>query len=125
MRLLGIDYGSKRVGIALSDEAGVMAFPHSVLPNDERLLTLITQLVIDKNVQAIVVGHSLDRTGNTNEIHVAVEALMVDLTLALGVPIHLQPEHYTTKQALRDQGRNDKLDASAAALILNSYITQK
>ena len=66
-----------------------------------------------------------DKEGNPNAIHAAVEALMTDLTLSVGIPIHLQPEQYTTQEAVRLQGRNDKVDASAAAIILNSYITQQ
>jgi len=124
MRKMGIDYGSKRVGIALTDEGGRMAFPHEVFPNDADLQKKIEKLISEKEVVEIVIGHSLDREGNPNKIHTAVEALMMDLTLSIGIPIHLQPEQYTTQEAVRLQGRNDKVDASAAAIILNSYLTQ-
>ncbi len=122
---MGIDYGSKRVGIALTDEGGVMAFPHGVLPNDTHLQKTIENLISEKEVAEIVIGHSLDREGNPNAIHTAVEGLMMDLTLSVGIPIHLQPEQYTTQEAVRLQGRNDQVDASAAAIILNSYLTQQ
>lgn len=122
---MGIDYGSKRVGIALTDEGGHMAFPHGVLPNDTKLQAAIEQLITEKNVTEIVIGHSLDREGNPNKIHEAVESLMMDLTLSVGLPIHLQPEQYTTQEAVRLQGRNDQVDASAAAIILNSYLTKQ
>lgn len=125
MRKMGIDYGSKRVGIAFTDEEGRMAFPHAVLPNDAKLQKTIENLIAEKGVTEIVIGHSLDREGNPNEIHKAVEALMMDLTLSVGLPIHLQPEQYTTQEAVRLQGRNDQVDASAAAIILNSYLTQQ
>lgn len=121
---MGIDYGSKRVGIALTDEGGVMAFPHSVLPNDKDLQNTIEKIIADEKVAEIVMGHSLDREGEPNAIHTHVEALMMDLTLSIGIPIHLQPEQYTTQEATRLQGKNDQVDASAAAIILNSYITQ-
>jgi RNase H-fold protein (predicted Holliday junction resolvase) len=49
---------------------------------------------------------------------------MSDLTLQVGVPVHLEPEQYTTQEAVRFQGRNEKTDASAAAIILNSFITR-
>jgi len=122
---MGIDYGSKRVGIALTDEGGVMAFPHGVLPNDTHLQKTIENLISEKEVAEIVIGHSLDREGNPNAIHTAVEGLMMDLTLSVVIPIHLQPEQYTTQEAVRLQGRNDQVDASAAAIILNSYLTQQ
>jgi len=121
---MGIDYGSKRVGIALTNEAGNMAFPHGVLPNDDKLQSAIEKIITEKAVTEIIIGHSLDCDGNPNKIHAAVEALMIDLTLSVGLPIHLIPEQYTTQAALRTQGRNDLTDASAAALILDSYLTK-
>lgn len=122
MRKMGIDYGSKRVGIALSDEGGKMAFPNSVLPNDTKLKEAIIGLIDKEKVGEVVIGHSLDKEGKENKIHEAVEGLMLDITLETGVPVHLEPEQYTTQAALRLQGRNDKTDASAAALILDAYL---
>ena len=121
---MGIDYGSKNVGIALTDESGTMAFPHGVLPNNDKLQEEIERLIAEKSVTEIVIGHSLNRDGTPNEIHAQVEALMMDLTLSLGIPIHLQPEQYTSQEAKRIQGKNSQIDASAAAIILNSYLTQ-
>lgn len=124
MRYLGIDYGTKRVGVALSDESGTMAFPKIVLSNDERLVSALVALIEEESVGTVVIGHSLNREGAANPVHEAVTELMGDLTLETGVPIHLEPEQYTTQESLRIQGRTDKTDASAAALILNSYLTK-
>ncbi len=125
MRLLGIDFGKKRVGISLTDEQGMMAFPHGVYNNDFTLLNRITALINEKQVGEIVIGHSLDLEGKPNQIHKAVEELVTDLTLETGLPIHLEPEQYTTQAALRIQGRNDMTDAAAATLILENFITRK
>lgn len=125
MRKMGIDYGSKRVGIAFTDEGGLMAFPHGVLVNTRNLQKEIENLIAEKGVSEIVIGHSLNREGQPNPIHAKVEELMTDLTLSVGLPIHLQPEQYTTQEATRIQGKNDQVDASAATIILNSYITQQ
>jgi putative Holliday junction resolvase len=122
---MGIDFGSKKVGIALTDESGSMAFPHGVVPNDSKLLGAICNLVTEKNVAEIVIGHSLGYEGKVNPIHDAVEAFMLDLTLELGVPIHLEPEQYSTQQAIRIQGKNAHTDAAAAAIILDSFITKR
>lgn len=124
MRLLGIDYGTKRVGLALSDEQGLMAFPHKVLPNDAKLIKAIEELVKEKIVEKIIIGHSLGRDGAPNPIHERVMEFIGDLTLNIGIPIELEPEQYTTKEATRFQGKNDMTDASAASIILNSYITR-
>lgn len=122
---MGIDYGTKRVGVALSDESGAMAFPHIVLDNNEELLTKLESLIEDRNVKIIVIGHSLGRDGLPNKLHTAVEELIGDLTLRVGLPIHLHPEQYSTQEAMIGQGRNSQTDASAAAIILNSFITKK
>jgi putative holliday junction resolvase len=125
MRFLGIDYGSKRVGLALSDEAGKMAFPHKVLPNSPTLLKELEGIINEKAVSEIVIGHSLDKNSQPNKIQAAIENLVTDLTLATGLPIHLEPEQFSTQAALQIQGRNDMTDAAAAALILDGFITRR
>ncbi len=122
---MGIDYGTKRVGVALSDESGKMAFPHIVLNNDEKLLNELVALIEERKVGEIVIGHSLNKEGEPNAVHAEVEELIADLTLQVGVPVHLEPEQYSTQEAIRTQGRNTQTDASAAAIILNSYISRK
>ena len=122
MRHLGIDYGSKRVGIAVSDAAGSMAFPKTVLANDEQLLTEIGELIDVYEVAVVVIGHSLDTKSTPNAIQSEIDELVTDMTLQFGLPVHLEPEQFTTQQALRIQGRNDQTDASAAALILDSFL---
>ena len=125
MKFLGIDYGSKRVGLALSDDSGTMAFPHSVLKNDDSFLSTLCKLIESEGVREVVIGESHDTDGRPNEIQSAINELVGDLTLQVGIPVHLQPEQFTTQEAVRFQGRTDKTDASAAAIILNSYLTKK
>lgn len=125
MKRMGIDFGTKKVGIALTDDSGTMAFPHAVLANDATLLSQIESLVAERGVREIVIGHSLDNKGNPNPVHKAVESFMADLTLSLGLPIHLEPEQYSTQQATQIQGKTDHTDAAAAALILDSFITKQ
>ena len=124
MKKMGIDYGKKRVGIAFTDDGGHMAFPYDTLANDKDLLKNLLKLIEERAVTEIVIGHSLNGDGVPNEIHKAVEELMTDLTLECGLPIHLEPEQYSTQEAIQLQGRTSKTDASAAAIILNSFITR-
>ncbi len=121
---MGIDYGKKRVGISVTDEQGMMAFPHGVIKNDSQLLQEIVSIINEKKVTKIIIGYSLDREGKPNEIHSAAEELITDLTLETGLPIHMEPEQYTTQAALRIQGRNDMTDASAATIILENFIAR-
>lgn len=125
MRILGIDYGSKRVGVALTDESGSMAFPHVVLPNTPNLLRELEHIITEKKVGLIVIGHSIDKENKPNKIQAAIEELMTDLTLATGLPVELQAEQFSTQAALQIQGRTTMTDAAAAALILDSYLTQR
>ena len=60
MKKMGIDYGSKKIGVALSDDGGTMAFPHEVVPNNSEFLGYIKNLVEDIGVTEIVIGHSLN-----------------------------------------------------------------
>jgi len=122
MRYMGIDYGTKRVGIALSDEAGLMAFPEIVLPNDTGLVDAVEKLATEKSVGAFVLGHSIHTDGTPNQVATAAEEFMTDLTLRMGLPVHLQPEQYSTQEAKRYQGKTDMVDAAAAAIILNNYL---
>ncbi len=122
---MGIDYGHKKVGVAFSDESGTMAFPHGVISNDAKLFPTLLKLIKEKNVGEIVIGHSLDKDGKENKIHSSVEELMMQITLELGLPVHLEPEQYSTQQAIRIQGKTAQTDAAAAAIILDSFITRK
>lgn len=125
MRFLGIDYGGKRVGVACSDEGGRMAFPLIVLENNADLIKELERIIEEKGVKEIVIGHSLDRSNHANPVQEEINELVTDLTLVAGLPVHLEPEQYTTQAALREQGRNVMTDASAAALILDSFLTKR
>lgn len=125
MRKLGIDFGTKKVGLALTDQAGNMAFPHSVVPNDAELLDVVTALIADEGVIEIVVGHSIANDGTPNAVHAHTEAFIADVTLRSPVPIHLEPEQMTTAQAAKVTGKNDQTDAAAAAVILNSWLEKQ
>jgi len=136
MRHLGIDYGTRKVGIALSDEAGQMGFPKGVIPNTPRLLDEIAALIRDERVGMLVIGESLDFSGNENPVAQEAKAFAFALKTATGVPIEWEPEMMTTQEARRGPGQADgkpdrkprdhsPVDASAAALILTSYLTKK
>lgn len=123
MKYLGIDYGAKRVGIALSDDGGSMAFPKSVISAQDNLIGAIQKICADEKVEMIVIGESKDYAGNENPIMTAVHALKKDLE-ELGHTVRLEPELMTSVEAQHIQGNNNMNDASAAAIILQSYINK-
>ncbi len=125
MKRMGIDFGSKKIGVAVTDDSGVMAFPKEVVRNDGKFLLYIEKFVYSNKIDEIVIGHSLNNEGKPNLIHSAVEELMMGITLSLGIPVHLEPEQYSTQQAIHLQGRSDMTDAAAASLILDGFITRQ
>lgn len=120
MKYLGIDYGTKKIGVARSDESGVMAFPVSVIPNDAGHKTLFA-LIAQEQPDVIVIGESKNLVGTDNPLATAIGELVTDMTLEFGVPVHTAPEHFTSVEARRNTKR-ELADASAAALILQGFI---
>jgi len=136
MRLLGIDYGTKRTGIALSDEGARVAFPHIILNTRKNLLEEITTIVREHGVQKIVIGESKDFSMKDNLIMHDVKELQQDLENELKISVELHPEFMTSTQVTnthfgavrKDTREGDKerrvhnIDARAASIMLQSYI---
>ena len=122
MRLVGIDYGKKRVGLAVSDEQAKFALPHSVVPNDGKLIPTVLELCKKLAPEAIIVGESRNLDGKENEILHEIMMFRQALEDQSGLRVYLEPEFYTSAEAERVQGKNAMHDASTAALILKSYI---
>ena len=132
MRYLGVDYGSSKIGLALSDEAGTMGFPHSVISNTPRLLDELCALIAKENVGAVVLGESRTLAGGDNPIAEHARALGQQLVERAGVPVFYESEVFTSAEARRAPAKEPKsrapkarenVDASAAALILTSYLS--
>jgi putative holliday junction resolvase len=121
MRHLGIDYGSKRVGIALSDEKGEFAIPFIVLKNSKTLVDEILDIAEENRVEKIILGESKNYKGEPNSIH--EKSLELKKTLeGEGWIVEFEPEFMTSAHVEKLQGKTDTLDSSAAALILQSYL---
>lgn len=120
-RIMAIDFGSRRVGIASTDESGEFALPRAVIPNTEHLLAEVVKLAREWQIEKVVVGESKNLDGTPNPIHKDATDF-VALLKTEGFEIEFHPEVYTSMEAKQLQGKNDMTDASAAALILKSYI---
>ncbi len=121
---MGIDYGSKRIGIANSDEAGQFAIPFVVIKNSENSIKEILEIAEKNFIKEIIMGESKNYKGEANKI--LPESLNFKKELeAKGYTVHLELEFMTSVNAERFQGKNDMLDASAAALILQSFLDKK
>jgi putative Holliday junction resolvase len=124
MRYLGIDFGEKRVGIALSDEDGKIAFPNVVLVNDGDLMKNIVDLCMKNAVEVVVMGESRDYKGQINSIMWKIEGFKKQLEM-IGFKVVFEPEFMTSVQASQITGENKMLDASAAAIILQAYLNRE
>lgn len=125
MRLLGIDFGEKRIGIALSDEQANFAFPHSVVLNDKNAIREIKKICEKNNVKKIILGQSLNYSNQPNPVMEKIALFKTLLEKEMGLPVIYQTETLTTQEAKRLQGNIEKIDASAAALILRSFIEKQ
>ncbi len=123
MRYLGIDFGEKRVGIAMSDEDGKIAFPSAVLVNNQDLLKNITDLCVGNAIKAVVMGESRNYQGQINPIMWKIEGFKKQLE-TIGFKVIFEPEFMTSVQASQITGENKMLDASAAAIILQAYLNR-
>ncbi|MDB5190435.1 MAG: methionyl-tRNA synthetase/methionyl-tRNA synthetase C-terminal region/beta chain [Parcubacteria group bacterium] len=130
MKYIGIDYGTKKTGVAFSDDAGQMGFPHGTLITTPRLPEELAALIKEKGAEAIVMGESRNFSGNDNPVAEDARKLGDELAKLAGIPVHFEPETYTTQEARRypDGSRMEgspDVDASAAALILTGFFERE
>ncbi len=121
MKYLGIDYGTKKVGIAISDDKQQFSFPLVVLDNTKELISEIEEICKENNIVKIIVGESKNFAQKENEVMKEILPFVEKLK-KLGLKVVMHPEFMTSQEAERLQGKNLMHDASAAALILKSYL---
>jgi putative Holliday junction resolvase len=138
VRILGIDYGARRIGLALSDATATLASPWRLLsrpPSDADTLRLVADEVArlaaaEDGLEAVVVGWPRRLDGSPNDQTPRVEAFARALAARSAVPVILQDERLSSREAEqrlaareRDwRRRKPKLDAAAAAVILQDYL---
>ena len=138
MRILGIDYGQRRIGLALSDATGLLARPWKTLMREgnpsqvaSALAAEISALVAEADgLEAVVLGFPRRLNGDEHEQSVVVREVARHLRPAIAVPLHLQDERLSSREAEDLLARTEKdwrkrkaaLDAAAAAVILQDYL---
>ena len=129
-RLLGIDYGEVRVGIALSDPMRIISKPYKVLPNKDNLFEEINDIIKNEGVGKVVLGLPLNLKGEDSKKTIEVREFKEKLQNFLEVPIEFYDESYTTSEAtdiLKKMGYDSKqrrkvIDMMAASIILKGYM---
>lgn len=124
-KILGVDFGTKKIGIAVSDKDGNFALPKLVLQNDKDLIQNTGKIIQDEDIEEVVIGESLDYKGEENVVMEGAKKFANELKERFNVVIHFEPEFLTSHQARSIQGDGKMIDASAAALILQSFLDKK
>jgi putative Holliday junction resolvase len=131
-RILGIDYGSKRIGLAISDETGQIAFPLSVLENisQRRVAEEITKIIAERKVDSIVLGLPINLDGTRGIAAENIERFAEVLKKQVSIPVAFWDERLSTKIAeramieggMRRERRRQCIDRATAQIILQSYL---
>ena len=131
MRILGLDYGLKNVGVAVSDETATFAFPKDIFKNDEKIFTKIARIIEEDGISKIVVGDP-----GQNTISDQVKNFVKKIEENFKLPVFLEKEFMTSSHVSQAMGKKPvarltkneksiKRDDSAAALILQRFLDRK
>jgi len=127
MRILGIDYGDKKIGLAFGDSFVHVAVPLDVVPNfGEKTIEVFAKKVVVEDIDAIVVGVPLTTGDHHSSIQLEkTRKFIAALEQVVSIPIFEEDESYTTAESIRlqlEEGSEAKEDALAAMLIVQAYM---
>ena len=132
MRILALDHGTVRIGVAISDELGMLAHPLEFFPAQPAatLFDRLKALIREREVSLILVGFPRNMDGSTGVAARKVEEFVVLLREAIAIPVRTWDERLTSMQAHRmlaetgksERERRGRVDSSAAAVLLQSYL---
>jgi len=136
MRVLGIDYGDKNIGLAISDPTGIIAQPHSIIKvtSLKKAANDIVEIIKEKNIEKIVIGLPLDMSGNIGNSAEKVQQFGDLIEKRINISIEYWDERFSSngvERILRDAGidkrqkRKKVIDKMAAAYILQGYLDNK
>lgn len=134
MRFLGIDYGTRRIGLATGDELGIATPVPALVESDAAARRrALAAVVKTRRIGEIVLGHPLNMDGSAGFKAKEIEAFAEELRAEFGLPVHLVDERLTSHIA--ESGMNQKqlreirakgiIDSRAAAVILQDYLDQR
>lgn len=123
MRILGIDYGAKRIGVALSDEGAGFAFPAETIPNDVTAIDRIAKICTREGVRTIVIGDTHAANDAENAITKEANAFAASVQRFTRLPVEMVREAFSSAEAARFAPKGKEHDdAAAAAIILQRYL---
>jgi putative Holliday junction resolvase len=132
MRILALDHGTKRIGVAVSDELKMLAQPLEYIPAEPfaEFLERLRELLQEKQVEMVLVGMPRNMDGSYGPAALKVQDFVAALKAAITVPVQTWDERLTSVQAnrlliegnVRRQKRKEKVDKMAAAILLQAYL---
>ena len=132
MRIMALDHGTRRIGVAVCDELKIFATPLEYIPADdmEKVIERLLQLIREKEVELILVGMPRNMDGTLGQAAEKVNAFIAALSPAITTPIKKWDERLTSVMAnrallegnVRRADRKEKVDMMAAAILLQSYL---
>ena len=136
MRYLGLDLGSRTLGVAVSDKTGLIASNLEIIRHNEeydRLVSDVKKLVEDLEIDEIVLGYPKNMDGSEGEKAILSKEFKENLSKVIDKPIHLQDERLTTKSAtdmliqgnVSRKNRKKVIDSVAASIILQSFLDRR
>ncbi|NLH41204.1 MAG: Holliday junction resolvase RuvX [Planctomycetes bacterium] len=133
MRYLAIDYGMKRTGLAVCDAGETIASPLAVVQGHKDLIQRIRRIATSEGIEAVVLGLPLNMDGTEGPQAKLVRNFGKELGRQLGIPVHFQDERLSSFEAeqrilemdLSRAKKKERLDALAAADILQTFLDQK
>ena len=134
-RIMGIDYGEKRIGIALSDPLLTFAYPYITIQNDLALMNNLSVIIKEKNVSKIILGLPSSRFKASDMLAMKVRNLKNEIESNLNIEVQLWDEEYSSilaeqkiiESVTKKTKRKDKelIDKQSAAIILQEYLDSK
>jgi putative holliday junction resolvase len=126
MNYLGIDYGLKRIGLAMCENDSFIAFPFCVLENKKEVIFLIKKITEEHDIHIIVIGNPLNLNMSKSDQSVLTLKFKEKLEKEVNCDVVLENEMFTTKEAeqylVNDKKRKENIDKISASLILQSYL---
>jgi putative Holliday junction resolvase len=132
MRILALDHGSKRIGVAVSDETKTIALPMEYISAEPfaAFLVRLKKILVEKEIDLILIGQPRNMDGSYGPAAQKVQTFVGVLKTAITVPIKMWDERLTSLQAnkiliqggVRRDKRKEKVDKMAAAILLQSYL---
>ncbi|OGC41107.1 hypothetical protein A2Y85_07050 [candidate division WOR-3 bacterium RBG_13_43_14] len=130
MRIMAMDYGERRIGVAVSDPLGIIAQPLDTIEikTQRELIKILKGLIVENQVSLLLIGNPIDHKGNPTRMSQQINEFVSALQKECTVEIRLWDERFTSRLAVRSMqdygikpGKKD-IDAIAASIMLSEYL---